>query len=115
MPDPTRIADQYDGFRVCYRYLPTERADEPLETLPFRVASRPFATKGEAVATAENWLADVTGLWDAVELAVRVGREGEVVWRKAHRTRDFTNQPTKPASNETPNNRDQRRGGIRAN
>jgi hypothetical protein len=83
--DPTRIADQYDGYRVCYRYLPTERADEPLETLPFRVASRPFATREEAVATAAGWLADAAGLWKACELAVRVGREGEIIWAQTHR------------------------------
>jgi hypothetical protein len=82
-PDPTRIADQFDGFRVCYRY--EEAGGKPLAAVPFRVASRPFETQAEAVATAEEWMADAAGLWPAVELVVRVGREGEVVWTRSGR------------------------------
>jgi hypothetical protein len=92
MPDPTRIADQYDGFRVCYRYQMVEQTVRTLDALPFRVASRPIATRDEAVATAEDWLRDVIGLWGIVEVAVRVGRAGEIVWSKTHRTSDFEKQ-----------------------
>jgi hypothetical protein len=87
--DPTRIADQFDGYRVCYRYKQTEQEEKPLADIPFRIASRPFATQGEAVAMAEDWLRDVMGLWVAVELAVRIGREGDIVWAKTHLTKDF--------------------------